>query len=183
MNGTLPQRSNGLTKDDFPAAERARGGLLGIEGCPAGDGSVSVCPARDFQVAMVVPAQADAVFGARRQLACLLRSSGLAECADTVLLVAQELMVNAMVHGCASRPDGRFVMRAKHWRGCLRVEVEDPSTEQPRPRTATADEEAGRGLQLLDALVTRWGVDLSLPDETSKTVWFELDPAAGEAAS
>ncbi|MFD0427508.1 ATP-binding protein [Streptomyces zhihengii] len=82
---------------------------------------------------MVVPARADAVAGARRQLAGLLRSSGLAECADTVVLVAQELMVNAMVHGCASRPEGRFVLSAIHGRGCLRVEVEDPSIEGPRP--------------------------------------------------
>ncbi|MBM9624062.1 ATP-binding protein [Streptomyces zhihengii] len=138
---------------------------------------------RDFQVAMVVPARADAVAGARRQLAGLLRSSGLAECADTVVLVAQELMVNAMVHGCASRPEGRFVLSAIHGRGCLRVEVEDPSIEGPRPRVATADEEAGRGLHLLDALVTRWGTDLSLLGANGKTVWFELDLVVEEVAS
>ncbi|MFC5902072.1 ATP-binding protein [Streptomyces zhihengii] len=154
-----------------------------VDGCPSGGESVPTCRARDFQVAMVVSARADAVAGARRQLASLLQSSGLTEYADTIVLVAQELMVNAMVHGCENQSEGRFAMRAMHGRGCLRVEVEDPSPKQPHPRTATVDEEAGRGLHLLDALVTRLGADLSSPSQTGKTVWFELDLVSGEAAS
>lgn len=127
-------------------------------------------------MAAVVPARADAVAGARRQLASLLQSSGLSECAAAVELVAQELMVNAMVHGCGNRPEGQFSMRATHGRGRVRVEVEDPSTQQPHPRPTTADEEGGRGLHLVDALVTRWGTDCTAP---GKTVWFELDVSEG----
>ncbi|MFF4859983.1 ATP-binding protein [Streptomyces rubiginosohelvolus] len=145
-------------------------------GPPSGPASVPACRVRDFQMAAMVPARADAVAGARRQLASLLQRSGLSECADAVELVAQELMVNAMVHGCGNRPDGRISVRATHGRGRVRVEVEDPSIQQPHPRSATADEEGGRGLHLVDALVTRWGTDCSAP---GKTVWFELDVPEG----
>ena len=34
---------------------------------------------------------------------------------------------------------------------------------------------SGRGLQLVDELASRWGVDL---DTDRKTVWFELDTPA-----
>lgn len=98
------------------------------------------------------------------------------------MLVAQELMVNAMTHGCENRPEGFFSVRAMHAWGHLRVEVEDPSTRQPLPRSASADEEGGRGLHLVDALATRWGTDLPAPGSTGKTVWFELD-LLGEAVS
>ncbi|MFG3403842.1 ATP-binding protein [Streptomyces sp. NPDC048142] len=152
-------------------------------GLPSRDARVPVCRTRDFQMAAVVPARADAVAGARRQLAGLLQSAGLSECADAVTLVAQELMVNAMVYGCGNRPEGRFSMRATHGRGRVRVEVEDPSTEQPHARPAATDEEGGRGLHLVDALVTRWGTSRSAPGRAGKTVWFELDLLAGEVTS
>ncbi|WP_433855233.1 ATP-binding protein [Streptomyces kronopolitis] len=147
---------------------------------PSEEGSVPVCRPRDFEMAAEVSARAETVAGARRQLTGLLESSGLSECAGMVALVAQELMVNATVHGCGNRPEGRFSVRAMHRGGCLRVEVEDPSTRPPRLRSASADEEGGRGLHLVDALATRWGTDSSAP---GKTVWFELDLFDEEAVS
>ncbi|MET7296964.1 ATP-binding protein [Streptomyces griseoloalbus] len=149
---------------------------------PSESDSTPTCRTRDFQMATEIPAQAEAVAGARHQLGTLLERSGLSECADTVMLVTQELMVNAMVHGCGNKPALRFAVRATHGHGCLRVEVEDPSIEQPHPRPPSADEEGGRGLYLVDSLVTRWGTDSSAPGP-GKTVWFELDLAAEEAAS
>ncbi|MCZ0984440.1 ATP-binding protein [Streptomyces diastatochromogenes] len=147
------------------------------------DGGAPVCRARDFQMAAEVPAQAEAVADARRQLSLLLQRSGLSDCIDTVALVAQELMVNAMVHGCGNRAGLQFSVRAMHEHGRLRVEVEDPSIEQPHPRPPAADEEGGRGLHLVDALVTRWGTDGSVAGKAGKTVWFELDLPGEEAAS
>jgi anti-sigma regulatory factor (Ser/Thr protein kinase) len=45
----------------------------------------------------------------------------------------------------------------------------------PRPNTGVGDlDERGRGLLLIDALASRWGVQ-SQPD--GKTVWCELDLA------
>lgn len=37
------------------------------------------------------------------------------------------------------------------------LEVWDPSPERPHPRTATPDEEGGRGLTLVAQLTTHWG--------------------------
>ncbi|MEU3904122.1 ATP-binding protein [Streptomyces goshikiensis] len=151
---------------------------------PPEGGTTTTCRARDFQMAAEVPAQAKAIAGARRQLRDLLQCSGLSGCADTVMLVTQELMVNAMVHGCGSQPALRFSVRATHEDGRLRVEVEDPSVEQPHPRLTASDEEGGRGLHLVDALATRWGTDLPEPGPgPGKTVWFELDLPAREATS
>ncbi|MBQ0972912.1 hypothetical protein KBZ00_17455 [Streptomyces sp. RK31] len=57
----------------------------------------------------------------------------LAEIAHALI---DALPANAMVHGCGNRPEGQFSMRAAHRRGCLRVEVEDPSAEPPQPGTS-----------------------------------------------
>ena len=57
----------------------------------------------------------------------------------------------------------------------IRLEVTDSSTVVPRPNTGVADlDERGRGLMLIDALASRWGVQ---PRQDGKTVWCELDLA------
>ena len=53
----------------------------------------------------------------------------------------------------------------------VRVEVADGSAALPRPREATAVDEGGRGLALVEALSSSWGAELG---EGGKTVWFEL---------
>jgi hypothetical protein len=51
-------------------------------------------------------------------------------------------------------------------------EVSDASPLAPRPPVAAhAEDEGGRGLLLVDAIATDWGVDLY---HQSKTVWFTL---------
>ncbi|MET8816120.1 ATP-binding protein [Streptomyces sp. NPDC004549] len=146
------------------------------------DQEVITPPSEEGLMAAKIPARAEAVAKARHQLGKLLQNSGLSECADTAVLAAQELMVNAMVHGCGSKPALQFFVRATREGGRLRVEVEDPSIEQPHPRPAASDEEGGRGLHLVDALVARWGTD-SATTGSGKTVWFELDLATEEGAS
>lgn len=130
------------------------------------------------QVAAEIAARAEEVVGARRQLGALLRLSGLSEYAFTAELAAQELLANAMVHGCGNNPALRISVKATLGRECLRVEVEDPSVQRPCPRVSSADDEDGRGLSLVKALVTRWG---TFSSSSGKTVWFELDLADGNA--
>jgi hypothetical protein len=61
----------------------------------------------------------------------------------------------------------------------LRLQVKDPSGERPCVRAATADEESGRGLLLVDAFADRWGVEA--PSEGGgKTVWMELACGTGQ---
>jgi hypothetical protein len=52
----------------------------------------------------------------------------------------------------------------------LRAEVRDGSAVNPLPREP--DEHGGRGVLILDALASRWGV-FGHPG-AGKTVWFEL---------
>ncbi|MGA4849295.1 ATP-binding protein [Streptomyces sp. G5(2025)] len=63
--------------------------------------------------------------------------------------------------------------------GRIRVAVTDPDPRAlPVLRHATGDEEAGRGLALLDAVSLRWGVEQGAD---SKTVWCELRGGPGAA--
>jgi hypothetical protein len=59
------------------------------------------------------------------------------------------------------------------WNGLtLRVEVSDASPLAPRPQlSAHPDREGGRGLFLVDAIASDWGVDVY---PHGKTVWFTM---------
>lgn len=103
----------------------------------------------------------------------LMTSGGHADQVDDAVLAATELLNNCILHtdnGC----------RVAAWllspHG-VRVEVADYSTLRngmTREARASGD---GRGLQIVEALATAWGVK-SRPD--GKTVWFEIQsqPAA-----
>ncbi|MDH6138361.1 anti-sigma regulatory factor (Ser/Thr protein kinase) [Kitasatospora sp. GP30] len=94
--------------------------------------------------------------------------------ADTAELLLSELLTNACRY--AKYPPGRDISAT--WTltptaGLLRIEVSDANRRLPKPRQATADDEAGRGLELLTALATTWGTDVR-PFGIGKTVWVEL---------
>jgi hypothetical protein len=92
---------------------------------------------------------------------------------DDAVLVADELISNAHRHGRGPR-SCRLVLIDQN--RCVRVEVDDTSSEQPRLRTP--DRTGGRGLVLVDRLATAWGVR---NHADHKTVWAEvaLDRAGG----
>ncbi|MEU1475477.1 ATP-binding protein [Streptomyces sp. NPDC005760] len=87
-----------------------------------------------------------------------------------VRLCASELLTNVIDHLGEGTPVTVRVLRTDH--GHTRVEVTDP-----HPRTlpvllrATAVDESGRGLALLDRVARRWGVEQGVDH---KTVWCEL---------
>jgi anti-sigma regulatory factor (Ser/Thr protein kinase) len=86
---------------------------------------------------------------------------------DDAVLVTDELVTNAHRHGEAPRTCRLSLI--DHGR-CLRIEVDDTSSREPRIRTP--DHTGGRGLILVDRLASRWGFDHT---DTHKTVWAELD--------
>ena len=60
----------------------------------------------------------------------------------------------------------------------IRVEVSDYGSGIVEQRNPGPDEVTGRGVAIIDALASRWGVnDNSVPvnGERHKTVWFEFD--------
>ncbi len=100
---------------------------------------------------------------------------------EEAALVAQELIANAVRHGC-SHPGQMVVLTLELAGGEVSIAVEDPSVE--RPRLCRADDEAtgGRGLLMVQALTSRWG---SHPAERGrgKRVWCVLAVPVDESGN
>ncbi|KIZ14296.1 ATP-binding protein [Streptomyces natalensis] len=116
------------------------------------------------------PADPGAVRTARTKVRETLDDWGLNGAVDVAVLLVSELVTNSLRH--ATGPIGvRMVLLSS---GALLVEVSDPLPDPPRERTATPDDEGGRGLQLVACSSKRWGTRRG---KTGKTVWFELSVA------
>ena len=91
-----------------------------------------------------------------------------AQLESTVVLLTDELVANAVRHG-----EGPVQLALCVAEDHVRVTVSDEAIEAP---TGVGEPDvtrpSGRGLFLVDALSTRWGVD---PQRVGKSVWFELD--------
>jgi anti-sigma regulatory factor (Ser/Thr protein kinase) len=91
---------------------------------------------------------------------------------DDALLLVSELVTNAVRHG---RPDIRLEVSVSP--PGIEVAVRDGGEDlpqmssQPTPGTA----ESGRGLRIVDAVASAWGVIADSPPP-GKVVWFELHP-------
>lgn len=104
----------------------------------------------------------------RRIVRCYLTLWKLRELTDSVELAVTELLANVVHHVPGARC-GLLILRQPQG---VRVEVSDGCGQVPVPQQAAADDESGRGLALLDAVVDKWGVDGRCG--TGKTVWFEV---------
>ncbi|WP_374777217.1 SpoIIE family protein phosphatase [Streptomyces sp. NBC_01310] len=117
----------------------------------------------------VAPGDPEALVAARHMIGAAVRAWGARERADEIELVADELIVNALMH-----TDGPAIVTlrvlAGHQRR-LRVEVEDRSSALPRRREAGEAGVSGRGLMLVDRLADVWGVE---PRGGGKCVWCEF---------
>ncbi|MFJ4837709.1 ATP-binding protein [Streptomyces sp. NPDC088746] len=106
---------------------------------------------------------------------------------DAVTIVVAELAANAVLHGRVPGRDFALLLRYDAGRGVIRIEVSDTHWARPALVAPASDEDHGRGLILVDALATRWGVHDRLGP--GKTVWAECalstgagKPACGRAA-
>ncbi len=90
--------------------------------------------------------------------------------ATAVVAVANELYINAVVHARTT-----VTMHLRRLPHLLLVEVEDLDGHEPRHAPTSPDDEHHRGLQIVEALSTRWGVRRTA---AGKAVWAEFaDPA------
>ena len=107
----------------------------------------------------------DAVPKARRFAAeCLAAEPG--GIVDDAEQVVSELVTNAILHGAV--PVTLRLLRAD---SAVRIEVEDSSRAVPVLARPTAEAMTGRGLSLVAALSTGWGVSES---PAGKVVWAEI---------
>jgi PAS domain S-box-containing protein len=119
----------------------------------------------------VLPSLPQSAGRARSLVRSALHDAGCREdLVDDAQLATSELVTNAVVH--AGTSIGVLVSVGPR---SLRVEVRDGSPNLPRARDYASTAGTGRGLHLVERLVTRWGVT-SHPEAArgGKTVWFEL---------
>ncbi|MFG2312121.1 ATP-binding protein [Streptomyces sp. NPDC048566] len=115
------------------------------------------------------PADPGAVATARAAVRGQLRAWELDSVGDIAVLLVSELVTNSLRY--ATGPIGVRLVRPVDGRRALRVEVSDPLPDPPHERSAAAEDENGRGLQLVAGTCTGWG---TRPGSDGKTVWFEL---------
>ncbi|MEU5220045.1 SpoIIE family protein phosphatase [Streptomyces sp. NPDC020807] len=117
---------------------------------------------------------------ARAAVGQALRDWGLPELSDDAELLTGELLVNVLLHTEGGAVLTLEVLPEPVRR--VRLSVQDRSSAWPRRRTPGEAATSGRGLLLLDALASRWGVE---PRGEGKAVWCEIgpEPAVADVAS
>lgn len=113
---------------------------------------------------------------ARHRMTDHLRTQGIeGDIADSAVLLVSELVTNAILHG---EPPVELLVQvppdSQH--GRVHVEVHDSDRESPlflvRGAGPSRSRLGGRGLGLVDALSSRWGLR---EDDSGKCVWFDID--------
>ncbi|MGI8762103.1 MAG: ATP-binding protein [Jatrophihabitantaceae bacterium] len=116
----------------------------------------------------------------RHELAADLARHRLdADTIDEVVLVASELVGNAIRHTPAAPPHPLDVSWEVEADG-VTVRVADSSEQYPTPRLATPDAPSGRGLAIVAAMSDSWGVD---PADGGKRVWAHVSVRQDRVAS
>jgi anti-sigma regulatory factor (Ser/Thr protein kinase) len=111
---------------------------------------------------------------ARRFTRETLREWGLSALADDVEAIVGEFVANAVSHAArgASAQAGQLGLRLLRRTGEVMCAVLDPSDNAPVLRKPSRTDEAGRGLQMVDALSDVWG--WSPVTGRGKAVWAIL---------
>lgn len=108
---------------------------------------------------------------ARRFVADVLTRWDLGALVDSASLLVSELVTNAVIH---AHSEVELVVRLGP--DLVRVEVLDAAVDGVHRRAASADAQSGRGMALIEALASSWGIDRLM---SGKSVWFEVPrPAA-----
>jgi anti-sigma regulatory factor (Ser/Thr protein kinase) len=122
---------------------------------------------------VALPATAASAATVRRRIAAELAANGVAPALiEDVVLVASELVTNAVQHA-ETLPGGRLVVAWEIDRQGVVVRVSDGggAGDHPHVRHPDVRETSGRGLALVEALASRWGV---ISGESGRTVWASL---------
>lgn len=127
-------------------------------------------PSPYWSYGLLIPRDPRAASVVRAVLRAILRATRLGCVADTVELLASELVTNAYRHS----PCEAYVS-VENTPDALTVTVWDHGTGSPTPAEALLghDAESGRGLAIVEACAEEWGVR-ELPN--GKAVWFSVAP-------
>ncbi len=119
-----------------------------------------------FELSEMLAPEPASVGRARRLIETAMTATGGDDLVDVATLLVSEVVTNAVLHAGTEirlryRPNGTGA----------RIEVFDRSRLLPGVRHYDPEAVTGRGLGLVAALATSWGVR---PEEDGKTLWFEL---------
>jgi anti-sigma regulatory factor (Ser/Thr protein kinase) len=89
------------------------------------------------------------------------------ELAETVALMVSELATNCVLH-----TNSEFEITISQTPNEIRVEATDRARGEPQMQSPGPYDPHGRGLRIVDALASDWGVDLR--DRQGKVVWFTV---------
>ena len=126
--------------------------------------------AESRSASVCLTAEVESLGSGRRFIEATLRSWHLSETRiEVVLLVANELMTNAIVHAQSAPAVSLAEDGPDLW-----VRVADTSSAEPVARGDMSEDAHGLGLMLVDALCDGWGCESSA---TGKTVWVRFTDA------
>ena len=112
-------------------------------------------------------ADVESAAAARRFTAAQCGAWGFTGIVDAALLVVSELVTNAVTHARSA-----CTLRVAKSADAVRLEVVDDGLGSPDPLVVDVDDEHGRGLLLVSAMSSAWGVN-STPTG-GKIVWAEI---------
>jgi anti-sigma regulatory factor (Ser/Thr protein kinase) len=115
-----------------------------------------------------LPLRPEAASSARRIVAGVLGAWQLEDLVQDTQLVVSELIGNAYQHASGGQEVELEVLQHGD---TVTIRVNDGSSLRPMLRAAADDETTGRGLRIVDAISTRWGV---ADHEGGKQVWAEI---------
>lgn len=115
-----------------------------------------------------LPSDLEAVGKGRQMVRETLTGWGILDrgLVEDALIVVSELYTNAVQYGAQPITMSMCLIGR-----CLGGEISDHGPIFDRPPHANSEDEHGRGLQLVEALVTRWGIDPA-KHGPGKAVWF-----------
>jgi anti-sigma regulatory factor (Ser/Thr protein kinase) len=111
---------------------------------------------------------AQAVSAARRYVRERLEQCQAVALEASAELGVSELVTNAVLHGRTP-----FTVTVLRTADGVRIEVSDRSPLPPQVRRLSTFASTGRGLRLVAAVSSSWGIAPSAGDGGGKTVWFE----------
>jgi anti-sigma regulatory factor (Ser/Thr protein kinase) len=126
-------------------------------------------PSPATEVAGQFPAEIDAPRAARHLVSQALRDWGH----DDTLLYDVQLVVTELATNVVAHARSPFSVAARMDDSGVRVSVQDASPLRPTMRDGGPTASSGRGLRLVAALASNWGVEVTAD---GKTVWAELRP-------
>jgi DNA-binding NarL/FixJ family response regulator len=104
--------------------------------------------------------------GARRFMEETLERWDCGDVLDVVNILVSELVTNAVKHAL-SDADVAVLLTPS----AIRIEVSDGGSAMPNAKALIQEGTRGRGLAIVDAMASAWGV---VPRPQGKTVWFEV---------